>query len=81
METILIDCALRPEDEAAGLNYAFAPEFRELGQSIVDGPAYHGQATLTTLPIRSMRILRFLHQTDFWKPWRLLISSVPLRAD
>jgi endonuclease/exonuclease/phosphatase family metal-dependent hydrolase len=64
--------------QAAGMNYAFAPEFRELGQGTADDPAYHGQATLTTLPIRSVRILRFTHQTGFWKPRRLLISSLPL---
>jgi len=62
----------------AGMNYAFAPEFRELGQDTADGPAYHGQATMTTLPIRSVRIMRFAHQTDFWKPNRFMISSVPI---
>jgi endonuclease/exonuclease/phosphatase family metal-dependent hydrolase len=51
-----------------GMNYTFAPEFRELGQSTAEGPAYHGQAILTRLPIRSSRILRFTHQSGFWKP-------------
>jgi endonuclease/exonuclease/phosphatase family metal-dependent hydrolase len=64
--------------EDAGMNYAFAPEFRELGQSTGDGPAYHGQATLTRLPIRSARLLRFAHQTGFWKPRPLLISGIPM---
>src|SRR6202035_4940892 len=41
-------------------------------------PAYHGQATLTTLPIRSSRILRFAHQSGFWKPNHVLISALPL---
>jgi len=60
------------------MNYAFAPEFRELGQSTAEGAAYHGQAILTSLPIRSSRILRFAHQSGFWKPRPLLISSVPM---
>jgi endonuclease/exonuclease/phosphatase family metal-dependent hydrolase len=61
-----------------GMNYAFAPEFRELSQSTAEGPAYHGQAILTTLPIRSSRMLRFTHQSGFWKPRPLLISALPL---
>jgi endonuclease/exonuclease/phosphatase family metal-dependent hydrolase len=61
-----------------GMNYTFAPEFRELGQSTDAGPAYHGQAILSRFPIRSSRILRFTHQSGFWKPRPLLISSVPM---
>jgi endonuclease/exonuclease/phosphatase family metal-dependent hydrolase len=61
-----------------GMNYAFAPEFRELSQSTADGPAYHGQAILTTLPIRSSRMLRFTYQSGFWKPRPLMISSLPM---
>ncbi|HEV8039309.1 MAG TPA: endonuclease/exonuclease/phosphatase family protein [Bryobacteraceae bacterium] len=61
-----------------GMNYAFAPEFRELSQSTPEGPAYHGQAILTRFPIRSSRILRFTHQSGFWKPRPLLISSLPV---
>ena len=61
-----------------GLNYSFAPEFQELSQSIDNSPAYHGQAILTTWPIVSTRILRFAHQSGFWKPRPLLISSLPL---
>ena len=61
-----------------GMNYVFAPEFEELSQSTAEGSAYHGQATLTTLPIRSSRILRFAHQSNFWKPNPLLISSLPI---
>jgi|ERR1035441_7532294 hypothetical protein len=64
-----------------GMNYTFAPEFRELGQSTAEGPAYHGQAILTRLPIRSSRILRFTHQSGFWKPRPLLISSLPYYAE
>lgn len=50
------------------MNYVFAPEFQELGQGSSDRPAYHGQAILTTLPVRSSRILRFQTQSTFWKP-------------
>jgi endonuclease/exonuclease/phosphatase family metal-dependent hydrolase len=64
--------------QAAGLNYAFAPEFEELGQSTSETAAYQGQATLTRFPIRSARLLRFVHQTGFWKPRPLLISRVPI---
>jgi endonuclease/exonuclease/phosphatase family metal-dependent hydrolase len=42
-----------------GMNYTFAPEFRELGQSTAEGSAFHGQAILTRFPIRASRILRF----------------------
>ena len=64
--------------EKFGMNYAWAPEFQELSQSTAAGAAYHGQAILTTLPIRSTRILRFTNQSGFWKPRPLLISSLPL---
>jgi len=64
--------------EAFDMNYVFAPEFQELGQGTAEEPAFHGQALLTTLPIRSSRMIRFQHQSGFWKPRRLLISSVPL---
>jgi endonuclease/exonuclease/phosphatase family metal-dependent hydrolase len=63
---------------AFGMNYAFAPEFQELSQGTASGAAYHGQAILSTLPIRSSRILRFQNQTGFWKPHALLSSSLPL---
>ena len=64
--------------ETFSMNYAFAPEFEELSQSTEDGPAYHGQAILATLPIHSSRILRFTHQSGFWKPNALLISRLPI---
>jgi endonuclease/exonuclease/phosphatase family metal-dependent hydrolase len=64
--------------EAFSMNYVFAPEFEELGQGTAEDPAYHGQALLTTLPLRSSRMIRFQHQSGFWKPRRLLISSAPL---
>jgi endonuclease/exonuclease/phosphatase family metal-dependent hydrolase len=64
--------------ETFGMNYVFAPEFQELGQGTAEDPAFHGQALLTTLPVRSSHMIRFEHQSGFWKPRRLLISSVPL---
>jgi len=64
--------------ETFSMNYVFAPEFQELSQGTVENPAYHGQALLTTLPVRTSHMLRFEHQTEFWKPRPLLISSLPL---
>jgi endonuclease/exonuclease/phosphatase family metal-dependent hydrolase len=64
--------------ETFQMNYVFAPEFQELGQGTAEDPAYHGQALLTTLPVHTSRLLRFEHQSGFWKPRRLLISSLPL---
>ena len=75
-------------DEAAELarrlnvNMAYAVEFEELSQENDKDkehpPAYTGQATLTRLPIRHSRILRFQRQSGFWKPRTWIPSSVPL---
>ena len=60
------------------LNYVFGVEFKELGQGSESAPAYHGQAVLSALPIRSSYILRFINQSDYWQPrwylpnWRTL---------
>ena len=64
--------------QAFGMNYSWAPEFQELSQSTAAGAAYHGHAILSSLPIRSSRILRFSNQSGFWKPRPLLISSLPV---
>jgi endonuclease/exonuclease/phosphatase family metal-dependent hydrolase len=64
--------------QSFGMNYSFAPEFQELSQSVGNAPAYHGQAILTVWPILSTRILRFAHQSGFWKPRPLLMSSLPI---
>jgi endonuclease/exonuclease/phosphatase family metal-dependent hydrolase len=64
--------------QAFHMNYVFAPEFQELGQGTAEDPAYHGQALLTTLPVGASRMIRFQHQSGFWKPRPLLMSSVPL---
>jgi endonuclease/exonuclease/phosphatase family metal-dependent hydrolase len=54
------------------LNYVFGVEFQELSQGSRDAAAYHGQALLSALPIRSSYVLRFLNQSDFWQPrWYL----------
>lgn len=59
------------------LNASYAVEFQELSQSH-DQPAFIGQATLTRLPIRRSRVLRFERQSGFWKPRSWLPSSLPL---
>lgn len=64
--------------EAFGMNYVFAPEFQELGQGTTENPAYHGQALLTKLPVRAARIIRFEHQSGWWKPRPLLFSRMAL---
>jgi endonuclease/exonuclease/phosphatase family metal-dependent hydrolase len=54
------------------LNYVFGVEFQELGQGSLEAPAYHGQAVLSALPLRSSYILRFVNQSNFWQPrWYL----------
>ena len=50
------------------LNYAFAPEFEELSQGSEERPAFQGDAILTRLPMRNVRVLRFKRQSGFWKP-------------
>ncbi len=59
------------------LNAVYAKEFEELGQER-NGPAFIGQATLTRLPVSSTRVLRFTHQSGFWRPRAWLPSRVPL---
>jgi len=43
-------------------------EFQELGQGSSSSPAYVGQAVLSRLPVRAVRILRFEEQSEFWQP-------------
>jgi endonuclease/exonuclease/phosphatase family metal-dependent hydrolase len=52
-------------------------EFEELSQER-SGPAYIGQATLTRLPLRQARVLRFQRQSTFWRPHNWLPSAIPL---
>ena len=58
-------------------NAVFGIEFEELSQER-GHPAYTGQATLTSLPIRASRILRFERQSGFWKPRSWVPSGMPL---
>jgi endonuclease/exonuclease/phosphatase family metal-dependent hydrolase len=60
------------------LNASYAIEFEELSQEKAQHQAFIGQATLTRLPMRSTRVLRFQHQSGFWKPRSWLPSSIPL---
>jgi endonuclease/exonuclease/phosphatase family metal-dependent hydrolase len=73
------------KDETADLakslnkNGVYAVEFEELSQEKdKERPAYIGQATLTSLPVRNSRVLRFQHQSGFWQPKGWLPSSLPL---
>jgi len=50
------------------MNYTFGYEFEELSQGRRNAPAYHGQATLSTWPLRHPRVLRFRQQSNFWNP-------------
>lgn len=59
------------------LNLAYGIEFEELSQEHGQ-PAFIGQATLTRLPIRRSRILRFHAQSGFWKPHSWIPAAVPL---
>jgi endonuclease/exonuclease/phosphatase family metal-dependent hydrolase len=60
------------------LNLAYGIEFEELSQERKGEPAYVGQATLSRLPIRKARVLRFNTQSGFWKPRAWIPSSLPL---
>lgn len=70
-------------DEAAKLatrlhlNSSYGIEFEELSQER-EHQAFIGQATLTQMPIRRSRVLRFKNQSGFWKPHSWLPSSIPL---
>jgi endonuclease/exonuclease/phosphatase family metal-dependent hydrolase len=50
------------------MNYVFGCEFEELTQGDRHSPAYHGQATLSRLPLSASRIIRFASQSGFWRP-------------
>lgn len=60
------------------LSLAYGNEFTEISQELNGKPAYIGQATLTALPIKRARILRFATQSGFWKPRPWIPSSLPL---
>jgi endonuclease/exonuclease/phosphatase family metal-dependent hydrolase len=55
-----------------GMQFAFAPEFEELGQRVSSARAYQGQALLSHAPITASRAIRFVQQSNFWEPrWYL----------
>lgn len=62
--------------QALEMNYVFGCEFEELTQGNHNSPAYHGQATLSRLPIAESRILRFRRQSGFWRP-RWYVPAIP----
>lgn len=59
------------------MNLAYAVEFEELSQESGQR-AFIGQATLTRLPMRRTRVLRFVRQSGFWKPNRWMPAAIPL---
>jgi endonuclease/exonuclease/phosphatase family metal-dependent hydrolase len=54
---------------ALKMNYVFGVEFEELAEGCRASRAYHGQATLSVLPLSDCRILRFRAQSRFWHPY------------
>jgi endonuclease/exonuclease/phosphatase family metal-dependent hydrolase len=63
--------------QALNLNYAFGMEFQELSQGTTSRPAFHGMATLSPWPLSKARIIRFRHQSTFWKP-RWYMPDLPV---
>ena len=62
--------------QALRMDYVFGCEFEELSQGDRNSPAYHGQATLSRLPISESHILRLRRQSGFWRP-RWYIPRIP----
>jgi endonuclease/exonuclease/phosphatase family metal-dependent hydrolase len=58
-----------------GYNYSFGTEFQELSQGVDGQPGYQGQATLSRWPIVKSRVLRFEHQSNWWKPHRIIPNT------
>ena len=63
--------------QALRLNYVFATQFHELPEGSRASPAYQGLATLSPWTLAHARVLRFQHQSEFWKP-RWYIPNLPL---
>src|SRR5580700_5974142 len=61
------------------MNYVFGCEFQELVQGRRDSPAFHGQATLSCWPLQAPRVIRFRHQSNFWKPKWFLPRTEPFQ--
>jgi len=54
--------------QALRMDYIFGREFEELAQGSRSNPAYHGQTTLSRLPLSNGQLLRFREQSTFWRP-------------
>ena len=65
--------------QALRMEYVFGYEFEELTQSDGYSPAYHGQTTLSRLPISASRILPFRRQSGFWRPRWFIPELAPLQ--
>lgn len=61
------------------MNYVFGFEFQELTQGRPGSPAFHGQATLSCWPVQNSRLIRFRHQSNFWKPKWYLPRTEPFQ--
>jgi endonuclease/exonuclease/phosphatase family metal-dependent hydrolase len=61
------------------MNYVFGCELQELAQGRRDSPAFHGQATLSRWSLHSPRLIRFRHQSNFWKPKWFLPRTEPFQ--
>jgi endonuclease/exonuclease/phosphatase family metal-dependent hydrolase len=61
------------------MNYVFGREFEELTQGSKTSPAYHGQATLSRWPLTNPRLIRFSHQSRFWRPRWYLPNAEPFQ--
>jgi endonuclease/exonuclease/phosphatase family metal-dependent hydrolase len=61
------------------MNYVFGCEFQELVQGRKGFPAFHGQATLSRWPLQAPRIIRFRHQSNFWRPKWFLPRTEPFQ--
>ena len=53
---------------ALRMDYVFGREFEELSHTSGGSPAYHGQTTLSRLPLSRPHLHRFQRQSSFWRP-------------
>jgi endonuclease/exonuclease/phosphatase family metal-dependent hydrolase len=58
--------------QALRMDYVFGREFQELSQGSQSNPAWHGQTTLSRLPLSNARIFGFHNQSMFWRPRRYI---------
>jgi endonuclease/exonuclease/phosphatase family metal-dependent hydrolase len=61
------------------MNFVFGREFEELTQGSRTSPAYHGQATLSRWRLKNARVIRFRHQSGFWRPRWFLPRAEPFQ--